>query len=175
MRSSAIRVARQQMLFGARRNASTSSPVDAAKVKEQATAMAGKATKVAGEAAAKFANLAASTGGRTGAVLKKIQAAIPPTVYYSKVGIELAKLVFRGQKMTPPDMATFQSTLKSFAQPSTMSAFYKQAVESIRTCNKADAAFVGVLAAEILGFFTVGEMIGRRKIVGYRGETAHHH
>ena len=29
-------------------------------------------------------------------------ALIPPTVYYSKVGFELAKLVFRGQSMQPP-------------------------------------------------------------------------
>ncbi len=27
---------------------------------------------------------------------------IPPTVYYTKVGLELSKLVFQGQKMSPP-------------------------------------------------------------------------
>jgi F-type H+-transporting ATPase subunit g len=27
---------------------------------------------------------------------------IPPTVYYARVGLELAKLVFKGQKMAPP-------------------------------------------------------------------------
>jgi hypothetical protein len=27
---------------------------------------------------------------------------IPPTVYYARVGLELSKLVFHGQKMTPP-------------------------------------------------------------------------
>lgn len=32
---------------------------------------------------------------------------------------------------------------------------------------------VGVIAAEVLGFFTVGEMLGRFKIVGYRGTPAH--
>jgi len=29
-------------------------------------------------------------------------AMIPPAVYYSRVGLELAKLVFQGQKMSPP-------------------------------------------------------------------------
>lgn len=29
-------------------------------------------------------------------------AMIPPTVYYGKVGLELAKIVARGQKMSPP-------------------------------------------------------------------------
>lgn len=27
---------------------------------------------------------------------------IPPTIYYARVGMELSKLVFRGQKMSPP-------------------------------------------------------------------------
>jgi F-type H+-transporting ATPase subunit g len=27
---------------------------------------------------------------------------IPPTIYYARVGLELSKLVFQGQKMTPP-------------------------------------------------------------------------
>jgi F-type H+-transporting ATPase subunit g len=35
-------------------------------------------------------------------------------------------------------------------------------------------AVIGVVAAELLGFFTIGEMVGRMKIVGYRGEKAHH-
>lgn len=29
-------------------------------------------------------------------------ALIPPTVYYARVGLELSKLVFQGQKMSPP-------------------------------------------------------------------------
>jgi F-type H+-transporting ATPase subunit g len=32
-----------------------------------------------------------------------------------------------------------------------------------------------VVAGEVLGFFTVGEMIGRMKLVGYRGDTGSHH
>ena len=35
-------------------------------------------------------------------------------------------------------------------------------------------AAVGVVGAEVLGFFTVGEMIGRLKLVGYRGDKEHH-
>lgn len=34
---------------------------------------------------------------------------------------------------------------------------------------------VGVVSAEVLGFFTVGEIIGRRHIVGYQGEPEHAH
>ena len=31
----------------------------------------------------------------------------------------------------------------------------------------------GVISAELLGFFTVGEMIGKMKLVGYRGREIH--
>jgi len=34
---------------------------------------------------------------------------------------------------------------------------------------------MGVIGAEVIGFFTVGTMIGRLKIVGYRGEPEHGH
>jgi F-type H+-transporting ATPase subunit g len=27
---------------------------------------------------------------------------IPPTIYYARVGLELSRLVFKGQSMTPP-------------------------------------------------------------------------
>jgi len=33
----------------------------------------------------------------------------------------------------------------------------------------------GVVGAEVLGFFTVGEMIGKMKLVGYHGEVHHEH
>jgi len=35
----------------------------------------------------------------------------------------------------------------------------------------------GIVAAEVIGFFTIGEMIGRFKVIGYRGGHAHdeHH
>jgi F-type H+-transporting ATPase subunit g len=33
----------------------------------------------------------------------------------------------------------------------------------------------GVVVAEVVGFFSIGEMIGRMKIVGYRSEAVSHH
>ena len=41
----------------------------------------------------------------------------------------------------------------------------------IRNLDRAQMASGGILLAEVLGFFTVGEMIGRMKLVGYRGDT----
>ncbi|KAF5861968.1 ATP synthase subunit G atp20 [Aspergillus alliaceus] len=109
-------------------------------------------------------------------------AMIPPTVYYSKVGLELAKLVFRGQNMTPPNLATFQSYFQPLINAFRNPAALKNAnfispqdiVARVRGANKKELALAGVTLAEVIGFFTVGEMIGRMNIVGYRGHPEHH-
>jgi F-type H+-transporting ATPase subunit g len=41
--------------------------------------------------------------------------------------------------------------------------------KSARNLTPTQLAAGGVLAAEILGFFTVGEIVGRFKLVGYHG------
>lgn len=43
----------------------------------------------------------------------------------------------------------------------------------IRNVNRQEMVSVAVITAEVLGFFTVGEMIGRLKLVGYRGDVHH--
>ena len=44
----------------------------------------------------------------------------------------------------------------------------------MRNVNMQQLMSAGVVGAEVIGFFTVGEMIGRMKLVGYRGDTQHH-
>lgn len=51
----------------------------------------------------------------------------------------------------------------------------QRAFETLRSASTKEIVTLGVLSAEILGFFTVGEIVGRRKLVGYRGETGAHH
>ena len=51
----------------------------------------------------------------------------------------------------------------------------QQILASVRSVDRAQLAGAGVVLAELLGFFTVGEMLGRMKIVGYRGEVRHEH
>ncbi|TGZ82749.1 hypothetical protein EX30DRAFT_347138 [Ascodesmis nigricans] len=146
----------------------------AAKAQAAAAQFAGKAMAILGKSGESFAKLAAKSTGRTGQLLKSIERAIPPTIYYSKVAIELSKLVFRGQKMSPPDLATFQSTLKTLFNPQNIAAYSRNAVQVARTASRKEAAQVGVIVAEVIGFFTIGEILGRRKLIGYRGKVEHH-
>ncbi|KAJ6121093.1 hypothetical protein N7523_005373 [Penicillium sp. IBT 18751x] len=142
-----------------------------------------KASAAAGPAISNAATALRKVGGPVGKVVAFVDSMIPPTLYYSKVGLELGKLVFRGQNMTPPSMATFQSyfqplinvtknpaALKSMNFPSPQNWLAR-----VRNASPKELALAGVTAAEVIGFFTVGEMIGRMNIVGYRGEPAHGH
>ncbi|KAK7751210.1 ATP synthase subunit G atp20 [Diatrype stigma] len=131
-------------------------------------------------------------GGRTGRLVSFVEKHTPTVVFYSKVGAELAKIVFRGQKMSPPSLSTFQSffqnAYKTYLQnpnalletaSKTASKVAQQPgslLQQARSINRAQLVAGGVVAAECLGFFTVGEMIGRFKIVGYHGgnPAAHH-
>ncbi|KAI9682317.1 MAG: hypothetical protein M1817_000371 [Caeruleum heppii] len=127
-------------------------------------------------------------GGRTGRLIAFVESMIPPTIYYGKVGIELSKLVFQGQKMTPPPFATFQNYFQPLvnAARNPMNAFShyspnphamtpQHLLSQIRNVDRKTMVTSGVVVAELLGFFTVGEMIGRFKLVGYRGDVGEPH
>jgi F-type H+-transporting ATPase subunit g len=45
----------------------------------------------------------------------------------------------------------------------------------LRNINRQQIASIAVIGAEVLGFFTIGTMIGRLKVVGYHGEVHHEH
>lgn len=72
----------------------------------------------------------------------------------------------------------FQNLWKQLQNPSTFVAGLAQSVnpQQVRNLSRTQVAAGGVLLAECLGFFTVGEMIGRFKLIGYHGENpaAHH-
>lgn len=77
-------------------------------------------------------------------------------------------------------MATFQTywqnAIKRIQNPSSLLSQTGATLQSVRNVSRAQLVTAGVLVAELLGFFTVGEMIGRFKLIGYHGDShaAHH-
>lgn len=77
-------------------------------------------------------------------------------------------------------LATFQTAFQNawvqLQNPAKLIQTSTAFVKSARSLTPTQLAAGGVLAAEILGFFTVGEIIGRFKLIGYRGAApaAHH-
>jgi len=136
-------------------------------------------------AAKGLGNALGKIGGRTGRLIAFIERQIPPTVYYARVGLELGKLVFKGQKMNPPPVSTFQEyfqrVVKSVRNPGALfsstanNATPTNVLQQVRSINTSQLVAGAVIGAELLGFFTIGEIIGRFKLVGYRGDTDAHH
>ncbi|KAG5930778.1 hypothetical protein E4U53_002132 [Claviceps sorghi] len=171
LRSPALRMAPRRFESTAARDTASKAQQGLSRV----TSAAGPA--IAG-AARGLGNTLGRIGGRTGRLVAFVQRQTPFVVYYAKVTAEVAKLVFQGQKMNPPPIATFQNVYqnlwKSF-QNRTLFRAPQNMLQQVRNVSNAQLVAGGVVAAECLGFFTVGEMIGRFKIVGYHGETGAHH
>jgi F-type H+-transporting ATPase subunit g len=66
-------------------------------------------------------------------------------------------------------------SIMSTAGSATSSMNPEAVLSSVRNVNRRQLTVAGIVLAEVLGFFTVGEMIGRMKIVGYHGEPHHEH
>ncbi|KAJ4137532.1 uncharacterized protein FIESC28_03374 [Fusarium coffeatum] len=185
LRSPALRVAARRFESTTAQKAADNAKKAAESAKQAASrAQEGlsRVTSTAGPAIAGYAKGMASTlgkvGGRTGKVIGFIERQVPFVVYYSKVGLEIGKFVFQNQKMSPPNMATFQTTYQNLIksiQNRTIIQSSQNLVQQVKNIGPAQLAAGGVVAAEVLGFFTVGEIIGRFKLVGYRGEVSSHH
>ncbi len=72
----------------------------------------------------------------------------------------------------------FQSAWARLQNPKTLLSAASSSgsvLQQARNVSRTQLVAGGVLLAECLGFFTVGEMLGRFKLVGYHGETAAAH
>ncbi|KIM98125.1 hypothetical protein OIDMADRAFT_20406 [Oidiodendron maius Zn] len=167
------------------KDAATKATSSASNIQSKASEGLSRVTSAAGPAisgAAKgLGNALGRIGGRTGRLIQFVERQIPSAIYYTRVGLELSKLVFHGQKMTPPPVSTFQAyfqrLVKGVRNPSTLvqGGNPVSILQQLRNVSSAQLATGAVITAELLGFFTVGEMIGRFKLIGYRGDTHAHH
>lgn len=97
-------------------------------------------------------------------------------VYWGKVGAEVSKLVYQKEGLAPPSSQQFQSVynnaLKFIQSPQQQKEFIAKAA-AFRP-GKGCAVKAGVYGTQLLAFFSVGEIIGRRSIFGYPS-LGHHH
>ena len=68
----------------------------------------------------------------------------------------------------PKNLMSRASSASNYITPETI-------LSNIRNTNRQQLISFSVIGAELLGFFTVGTMIGRMKIVGYHGQPSHEH
>ncbi|KAJ1968988.1 ATP synthase subunit G atp20 [Dispira parvispora] len=114
-----------------------------------------------------FANKAITTvGAQTNSLVRTAQS-VPPkingfvdcTLYWSRVTKEIAKEVYKKEDLAPPSLADYSAARKQLED-----LFKSEALKKLTRDDLIKAAVVGI---EIAGFFWIGEIIGRRSLVGY--------
>ncbi|KAF7730975.1 hypothetical protein EC973_001021 [Apophysomyces ossiformis] len=88
-----------------------------------------------------------------------------PLVYKAKVAGEIAKQVYVKEGMAFPTAEQFAQAQQSIKQNASLSALK---LNFSWRC----VAQGGVVAAELYTFFLIGEIIGRRNLIGYNVEAA---
>lgn len=98
-------------------------------------------------------------------------------VYWGKVTAEVGKIVTKNEGLAPPSVKQFelvyQSALKFIKSPQQQKEVLAKAAQYKPT--KQDAVKAAVYGTHFLAFFSVGEIIGRRHIIGYPSFGEHHH
>ncbi|KAG7195889.1 ATP synthase subunit G atp20 [Scheffersomyces spartinae] len=101
------------------------------------------------------------------------------TVYWSKVAVEVGKIVYKKEALAPPSSQQFQQVYQSWIKFVKSPAQQKQFLEQAGSFqfSKACAAKAAIYGTQLLAFFSLGEIIGRRHIVGYPSVGGHqeHH
>ncbi|KAF9162145.1 hypothetical protein DFQ27_004051 [Actinomortierella ambigua] len=98
-----------------------------------------------------------------------------PIIYNAKVAGQVAKQVYIKEGMAPPSGAQIEAAKESALK------FAKDArsANTWKNISKEQYLKAGLVAAEAYAFFLVGEIVGRRNLVGYDVKPAdaheHHH
>ncbi|CAH6722630.1 ATP synthase subunit g, mitochondrial [[Candida] jaroonii] len=98
------------------------------------------------------------------------------TVYWSKVGLEVAKIVYK-KEFQPPTTEQFKTVYNSafkFIQTPTLQKQFIKDVAQIQP-TKENAFKYGFYGIQLLAFFSIGEAIGRRNLTGYPTPEGEHH
>ncbi|KAK4691408.1 F-type H+-transporting ATPase subunit g, partial [Phenoliferia sp. Uapishka_3] len=137
------------------RFASSTTEEAAAKAKEAAAKLQEAAGPALDKAKAVFGGVAEKAGGMLGAYKE-------PIVGNAAVAREVLKQVYVAEKLSPPSLAQVQQTYSSFFNSAKDLGYWRNLYESGQWKK------FGIYAVEAYGIFKIGEMIGRRHIVGYK-------
>lgn len=92
-----------------------------------------------------------------------------PIKYNLSVASNIAKQVYVAEGLAPPtSLHTITSAYRQIWSKVSDKTYWTQLL------TKGDWKKVGIYAVEAYGIFTIGEMIGRRSLVGYKLDTSKH-
>ncbi|EPQ31736.1 uncharacterized protein PFL1_01069 [Pseudozyma flocculosa PF-1] len=108
-----------------------------------------------------------------GPVVKRVEGLLggysEPLQYNLKVAGSVAKQVYIAEGLAPPtSVSSITSAYRTIWSRVTDAGYWGQLL------TKGQWKQVGIYAVEAYGIFTIGEMIGRRSLVGYKLDTSKH-
>lgn len=94
------------------------------------------------------------------------------TIYYSKVAAEVSKTVYAKEGLAPPTIAEFTKVYECAVKQAQLFAKDPKAsaeliVKNAQGFSKDEILRYICYFIQIVGFFSLGEIIGRRNVVGY--------
>ncbi|KAJ6520875.1 mitochondrial ATP synthase g subunit-domain-containing protein [Mycena vulgaris] len=118
-----------------------------------------------GPAAEKAEALLGSSLNRLGPSGKKAADMIGPAknsfLYNFAVFREIVKQVYRAELQPPKDLASIRAAYETLYQRAKDASYWRGIMQS------GEIARVGIYAVEAYGIFKIGEILGRRQLVGY--------
>lgn len=103
---------------------------------------------------------------------EKVYGLTDKTVYYSKVAVELAKQVYVKEGLNPPTVAEFTKVyecgvklLVDFSK--NPKGFADLVAKNAQGFKKDEILRYICYFIQVVGFFSLGEIVGRRHVVGY--------
>lgn len=105
-------------------------------------------------------------------IVAKVNTLTEKSIYYSKVALELSKAVYKKEGLAPPSIAEFEKVYQcALNQAKLLAKDPKVVTETIvknaQGFSKDETIRYICYFIQIVGFFSLGEIIGRRHIVGY--------
>ncbi|KAJ8089438.1 hypothetical protein PM082_014687 [Marasmius tenuissimus] len=158
LRQSASSSIRPALRRSVRFNSSKANPqVEAAQKKAQ-EALA-STQQFAGKALASAKTFAGPLGERAASLLGAYR---QPVTYNLAVARELVKHVYRAEGLQPPtSFNTIRSAYETLWSRASSREYWQNAISS------GEIARIGIYALEAYGIFKIGEILGRRSLVGY--------
>ncbi|CAI4053704.1 hypothetical protein SKDZ_16G2840 [Saccharomyces kudriavzevii ZP591] len=91
------------------------------------------------------------------------------TLYYGKVGAEISKQIYLKEGLQPPNIAQIRSVYSNIYKQSLNFVLKPTEILSfLKNVQKNELLKYGAYGIQLIGFYSVGEVIGRRKLVGYK-------
>ncbi|KAK9477630.1 mitochondrial ATP synthase g subunit-domain-containing protein [Lipomyces japonicus] len=110
----------------------------------------------------------ANVTAKATAIATSAKGLVDVSIYWSKVIAELSKQVYLKEGFAPPTVAQFQTTFKNLYAKSLPYLLSPEAViASIKSINLNSSFKFNAYFIQVIGAFSLGEIIGRRKVVGY--------